>query len=200
MSALAYPRVAGCRSRRAAWPRRPIGGGLTVWTSTQGPSRCQRHRAVGGPEERIRVSCPTWRRLRGEGARQPKILCRWWPPLGRPVNGPRLRSEHCSPPRRPRQVHSAVVSSATAHRGHDTAFTPITAPAHSVSLTLTPQSPPGPPRANSRGFGGTSSPTRPSPPPIAAQAGPKPPSCWTGCWIARRGASAWTPPSCGGGT
>ena len=172
----------------------------------------QRHRAGGGPAggAHPRDRARRGRRLRREGPRLPRgdpgarggpaprapgEVGRDAPRAlphrgGRPRPGPRGADR--APARRPHRghrhrVHPRSRRLAHARRGHH-------AQHH--------QSPARPlPRAElPRQSAGTCSPTRPSPRPTAAPAGRKPPSCWTGCWIARRGASAWTPPSCAGAT
>jgi carbon-monoxide dehydrogenase large subunit len=70
---LAYPRVAGMplETRGVLATADPVGGELTVWTSTQVPFAVRSAIAsvVGLAEERIRVLAPAGRWLRHEGAR-----------------------------------------------------------------------------------------------------------------------------------
>ncbi len=212
---LGYPRVAGMplETRGVLAAPDPIGGGLTVWTSTQVPFAVRSGIApvVGLQEERIRVIVPdvgggfgVKGHVYPEEILVPVVARR----LGRPVKWAETRSEHCLTAAGDRdQLHEARIGLAARrpHRGHRHrvhARSRRLAHARRGHHAQHHQSPARPlPRAElSRRSAGTSSPTRPSPRPIAARAGPRPPSCWTGCWTARRGASAWTPPSCAGAT
>jgi len=211
---LAYPRVAGMplETRGVLAAPDPVGGGLTVWTSTQVPFAVRSGIApvVGLQEERIRVLVPdvgggfgVKGHVYPEEILVPVVARR----LGRPVKWTETRSEHC--------LTAAGFATRSTRRGSGFSATAASWPSTPRSPAIT-----GPPRCSARpsrstpsttspgrttcrttaGSAGTSSPTRPSPPPTGAPAGPRPPSCWTGCWIARRAGSAWTRPSCGGGT
>jgi aerobic carbon-monoxide dehydrogenase large subunit len=114
---LAYPRVAGMplETRGVLAAPDPIGGGLTVWTSTQVPFAVRTGIApvVGLPEERIRVLVPDVGGGFGvKGHVYPEeilvpLLARR---LGRPVKWAETRSEHCLTAAGDRdQVHEARI-------------------------------------------------------------------------------------------
>ncbi len=99
---LGYPRVAGMplETRGVLAATDPIGGGLTVWTSTQVPFAVRSGIApvVGLPEERIRVIVPdvgggfgVKGHVYPEEILLPVVARR----LGRPVKWTETRSEHC---------------------------------------------------------------------------------------------------------
>lgn len=99
---LAYPRVAGMplETRGVLAAPDPIGGGLTVWTSTQVPFAVRSGIApvVGLPEERIRVLVPdvgggfgVKGHVYPEEILVPVVARR----LGRPVKWAETRREHC---------------------------------------------------------------------------------------------------------
>src|SRR6185295_17871804 len=99
---LAYPRVAGMplETRGVLAAPDPVGGGLTVWTSTQVPFAVRSGIApvVGLPEERIRVLVPdvgggfgVKGHVYPEEILMPVVARR----LGRPVKWTETRSEHC---------------------------------------------------------------------------------------------------------
>jgi len=99
---LGYPRVAGMpiETRGVLAATDPIGGGLTVWTSTQVPFAVRSGIApvVGLPEERIRVIVPdvgggfgVKGHVYPEEILVPVVARR----LGRPVKWTETRSEHC---------------------------------------------------------------------------------------------------------
>jgi carbon-monoxide dehydrogenase large subunit len=99
---LAYPRVAAMplETRGVMAASDPIGGGLTVWTSTQVPFavRSAIASAVGFPEERVRVIVPdvgggfgVKGHVYPEEILVPVVVRR----LGHPVKWVETRSEHC---------------------------------------------------------------------------------------------------------
>jgi carbon-monoxide dehydrogenase large subunit len=114
---LAYPRVAGMplETRGVLAAPDPIGGGLTVWTSTQVPFavRSGIAPAVGLQEERIRVIVPdvgggfgVKGHVYPEEILVPAVARR----LGRPVKWTETRSEHCLTAAGDRdQVHEARI-------------------------------------------------------------------------------------------
>lgn len=130
---LAYPRVAGMplETRGVLAAPDPIGGGLTVWTSTQVPFAVRSGIApvVGLPEERIRVLVPDVGGGFGvKGHVYPEeilvpLLARR---LGRPVKWAETRSEHCLTAAGDRdQVHDARIGLTSDGRilAIETAFT-----------------------------------------------------------------------------
>jgi carbon-monoxide dehydrogenase large subunit len=130
---LAYPRVAGMplETRGVLAAPDPIGGGLTVWTSTQVPFAVRSAIApvVGLQEERIRVLVPDVGGGFGvKGHVYPEeilmpVVARH---LGRPVKWTETRSEHCLTAAGDRdQVHEARIGVARDGRivAIDTAFT-----------------------------------------------------------------------------
>jgi len=130
---LAYPRVAGMplETRGVLAAPDPIGGGLTVWTSTQVPFAVRTGIApvVGLQEERIRVIVPdvgggfgVKGHVYPEEILVPVVARR----LGRPVKWAETRSEHCLTAAGDRdQVHEARIGLARDGRivAIDTAFT-----------------------------------------------------------------------------
>src|SRR6185436_13576450 len=114
---LAYPRVAGMplETRGVLAAPDPVGGGLTVWTSTQVPFAVRSGIApvVGLPEERIRVLVPdvgggfgVKGHVYPEEILMPVVARR----LGRPVKWTETRSEHCLTAAGDRdQVHEARI-------------------------------------------------------------------------------------------
>ena len=130
---LAYPRVAGMplETRGVLAAPDPIGGGLTVWTSTQVPFAVRSAIApvVGLQEERIRVLVPdvgggfgVKGHVYPEEILVPVVARR----LGRPVKWAETRSEHCLTAAGDRdQVHQARIGLARDGRivAIDTAFT-----------------------------------------------------------------------------
>ncbi|MGH7413417.1 MAG: xanthine dehydrogenase family protein molybdopterin-binding subunit, partial [Candidatus Rokuibacteriota bacterium] len=114
---LAYPRVAGMplETRGVLAAPDPIGGGLTVWTSTQVPFAVRTGIApvVGLPEERIRVIVPdvgggfgVKGHVYPEEILVPAVARR----LGRPVKWAETRREHCLTAAGDRdQVHEARI-------------------------------------------------------------------------------------------
>jgi len=130
---LAYPRVAGMplETRGVLAAPDPIGGGLTVWTSTQVPFAVRSGIApvVGLPEERIRVIVPdvgggfgVKGHVYPEEILVPVVARR----LGRPVKWTETRSEHCLTAAGDRdQVHEARIGLQRDGRivAIDTAFT-----------------------------------------------------------------------------
>ncbi len=130
---LAYPRVAGMplETRGVLAAPDPIGGGLTVWTSTQVPFAVRSGIApvVGLQEERIRVIVPdvgggfgVKGHVYPEEILVPVVARR----LGRPVKWAETRSEHCLTAAGDRdQVHEARIGLGRDGRivAIDTAFT-----------------------------------------------------------------------------
>jgi carbon-monoxide dehydrogenase large subunit len=130
---LAYPRVAGMplETRGVLAAPDPIGGGLTVWTSTQVPFAVRSGIApvVGLQEERIRVLVPdvgggfgVKGHVYPEEILVPVVARR----LGRPVKWAETRSEHCLTAAGDRdQVHEARIGLQRDGRivAIDTAFT-----------------------------------------------------------------------------
>jgi carbon-monoxide dehydrogenase large subunit len=130
---LAYPRVAGMplETRGVLAAPDPIGGGLTVWTSTQVPFAVRSGIApvVGLQEERIRVLVPdvgggfgVKGHVYPEEILVPVVARR----LGRPVKWAETRSEHCLTAAGDRdQVHQARIGLQRDGRivAIDTAFT-----------------------------------------------------------------------------
>lgn len=130
---LGYPRVAGMplETRGVLAAPDPIGGGLTVWTSTQVPFAVRSGIApvVGLPEERIRVIVPdvgggfgVKGHVYPEEILVPVVARR----LGRPVKWAETRSEHCLTAAGDRdQVHEARIGLERDGRivAIDTAFT-----------------------------------------------------------------------------
>lgn len=116
-ASLAYPRVAGMplETRGVLAAPDPIGGGLTVWTSTQVPFAVRSGIApvVGLPEERIRVIVPdvgggfgVKGHVYPEELLVPAVARR----LGRPVKWAETRREHCLAAAGDRdQVHEARI-------------------------------------------------------------------------------------------
>ncbi|MGH7367954.1 MAG: xanthine dehydrogenase family protein molybdopterin-binding subunit [Candidatus Rokuibacteriota bacterium] len=116
-ASLAYPRVAGMplETRGVLAAPDPIGGGLTVWTSTQVPFAVRSGIApvVGLPEERIRVIVPdvgggfgVKGHVYPEELLVPAVARR----LGRPVKWVETRREHCLAAAGDRdQVHEARI-------------------------------------------------------------------------------------------
>jgi carbon-monoxide dehydrogenase large subunit len=114
---LTYPRVAGMplETRGVLAAPDPIGGGLTVWTSTQVPFAVRSGIApvVGLPEERIRVIVPdvgggfgVKGHVYPEEILVPVVARR----LGRPVKWVETRHEHCLTAAGDRdQVHEARI-------------------------------------------------------------------------------------------
>ncbi|HSE03593.1 MAG TPA: xanthine dehydrogenase family protein molybdopterin-binding subunit, partial [Methylomirabilota bacterium] len=130
---LSYPRVAGMplETRGVLAAPDPIGGGLTVWTSTQVPFAVRSAVApvVGLPEERIRVIVPdvgggfgVKGHVYPEEILVPAVARR----LGRPVKWSETRREHCLTAAGDRdQVHEARIGLARDGRivAIETAFT-----------------------------------------------------------------------------
>jgi carbon-monoxide dehydrogenase large subunit len=130
---LAYPRVAGMplETRGVLAAPDPIGGGLTVWTSTQVPFAVRSGIALALrlPEERIRVIVPdvgggfgVKGHVYPEELLIPAVVRR----LGRPVKWVETRSEHCLTAAGDRdQVHEARIGLERDGRvvGIETAFT-----------------------------------------------------------------------------
>ena len=130
---LAYPRVAGMplETRGVLAAPDPIGGGLTVWTSTQVPFAVRSGIApvVGLQEERIRVLVPdvgggfgVKGHVYPEEILVPVVARR----LGRPVKWAETRSEHCLTAAGDRdQLHEARIGLGRDGRivAIDTAFT-----------------------------------------------------------------------------
>jgi aerobic carbon-monoxide dehydrogenase large subunit len=164
---LAYPRVAGMplETRGVLAAPDPIGGGLTVWTSTQVPFAVRSGIApvVGLQEERIRVIVPdvgggfgVKGHVYPEEILVPVVARR----LGRPVKWAETRSEHCLTAAGDRdQVHEARIGLQRDGRivAIDTAFTRDhgASPMLGEAITLnTINHLPGPYRvANYRGVG-----------------------------------------------
>jgi len=99
---LAYPRVAGMplETRGVLAAPDPIGGGLTVWTSTQVPFAVRSGIApvVGLPEERVRVLVPDVGGgfgVKGHVYPEEILVAAVARRLGRPVKWTETRSEHC---------------------------------------------------------------------------------------------------------
>ena len=130
---LAYPRVAGMplETRGVLAAPDPIGGGLTVWTSTQVPFAVRSAIApvLGLQEERVRVLVPdvgggfgVKGHVYPEEILVPAVARR----LARPVKWTETRSEHCLTAAGDRdQVHQARIGLARDGRivAIDTAFT-----------------------------------------------------------------------------
>jgi carbon-monoxide dehydrogenase large subunit len=130
---LAYPRVAGMplETRGVLAAPDPIGGGLTVWTSTQVPFAVRSGIApvVGLPEERVRVIVPdvgggfgVKGHVYPEEILVPTVARR----LGRPVKWAETRREHCLTAAGDRdQVHEARIGLERDGRivGIETSFT-----------------------------------------------------------------------------
>jgi len=130
---LAYPRVAGMplETRGVLAAPDPIGGGLTVWTSTQVPFAVRSAIApvVGLAEERIRVLVPDVGGgfgVKGHVYPEEILVAVVARRLGRPVKWVETRSEHCLTAAGDRdQVHEARIG--LERDGHiiaiETAFT-----------------------------------------------------------------------------
>jgi carbon-monoxide dehydrogenase large subunit len=139
---LAYPRVAGMplETRGVLAAPDPIGGGLTVWTSTQVPFAVRSAIApvVGLAEERIRVLVPDVGGgfgVKGHVYPEEILVATVARRLGRPVKWVETRSEHCLTAAGDRdQVHEARIG--LERDGHiiaiETAFTRD----HGVAPTL----------------------------------------------------------------
>jgi carbon-monoxide dehydrogenase large subunit len=139
---LAYPRVAGMplETRGVLAAPDPIGGGLTVWTSTQVPFAVRSAIApvVGLAEERIRVLVPDVGGgfgVKGHVYPEEILVAAVARRLGRPVKWVETRSEHCLTAAGDRdQVHEARIG--VERDGHiiaiETAFTRD----HGVAPTL----------------------------------------------------------------
>jgi CO/xanthine dehydrogenase Mo-binding subunit len=139
---LAYPRVAGMplETRGVLAAPDPIGGGLTVWTSTQVPFAVRSAIApvVGLAEERIRVLVPDVGGgfgVKGHVYPEEILVAVVARRLGRPVKWVETRSEHCLTAAGDRdQVHEARIGAE--RDGHiiaiETAFTRD----HGVAPTL----------------------------------------------------------------
>jgi len=139
---LAYPRVAGMplETRGVLAAPDPIGGGLTVWTSTQVPFAVRSAIApvVGLAEERIRVLVPDVGGgfgVKGHVYPEEILVAVVARRLGRPVKWVETRSEHCLTAAGDRdQVHEARIG--VERDGHiiaiETAFTRD----HGVAPTL----------------------------------------------------------------
>jgi aerobic carbon-monoxide dehydrogenase large subunit len=114
---LAYPRVAGMplETRGVLAAPDPIGGGLTVWTSTQVPFAVRSAIApvVGLAEERIRVLVPDVGGgfgVKGHVYPEEILVAVVARRLGRPVKWVETRSEHCLTAAGDRdQVHEARI-------------------------------------------------------------------------------------------
>jgi CO/xanthine dehydrogenase Mo-binding subunit len=114
---LAYPRVAGMplETRGVLAAPDPIGGGLTVWTSTQVPFAVRSGIApvVGLPEERVRVLVPDVGGgfgVKGHVYPEEILVAAVARRLGRPVKWTETRSEHCLTAAGDRdQVHEARI-------------------------------------------------------------------------------------------
>ena len=114
---LAYPRVAGMplETRGVLAAPDPIGGGLTVWTSTQVPFAVRSAIApvVGLAEERIRVLVPDVGGgfgVKGHVYPEEILVAVVARRLGRPVKWAETRSEHCLTAAGDRdQVHEARI-------------------------------------------------------------------------------------------
>jgi carbon-monoxide dehydrogenase large subunit len=164
---LAYPRVAGMplETRGVLAVPDPIGGGLTVWTSTQVPFAVRSGIApvVGLPEERIRVLVPDVGGgfgVKGHVYPEEILVSVVARRLGRPVKWTETRSEHCLTAAGDRdQVHEARIGLQRDGRivAIDTAFTRDhgTSPMLGEAITLnTINHLPGPYRVpNYRGVG-----------------------------------------------
>jgi carbon-monoxide dehydrogenase large subunit len=164
---LAYPRVAGMplETRGVLAAPDPIGGGLTVWTSTQVPFAVRSGIApvVGLPEERIRVLVPDVGGgfgVKGHVYPEEILVSVVARRLGRPVKWTETRSEHCLTAAGDRdQVHEARIGLQRDGRivAIDTAFTRDhgTSPMLGEAITLnTINHLPGPYRVpNYRGVG-----------------------------------------------
>ncbi|HJR00734.1 MAG TPA: xanthine dehydrogenase family protein molybdopterin-binding subunit [Methylomirabilota bacterium] len=164
---LAYPRVAGMplETRGVLAAPDPIGGGLTVWTSTQVPFAVRSGIApvVGLQEERIRVLVPDVGGgfgVKGHVYPEEILVPVAARRLGRPVKWTETRSEHCLTAAGDRdQVHEARIGLQRDGRivAIDTAFTRDhgTSPMLGEAITLnTINHLPGPYRVpNYRGVG-----------------------------------------------
>jgi aerobic carbon-monoxide dehydrogenase large subunit len=114
---LAYPRVAGMplETRGVLAAPDPIGGGLTVWTSTQVPFAVRSGIApvVGLPEERVRVLVPDVGGgfgVKGHVYPEEILVAAVARRLGRPVKWTETRTEHCLTAAGDRdQVHEARI-------------------------------------------------------------------------------------------
>jgi carbon-monoxide dehydrogenase large subunit len=114
---LAYPRVAGMplETRGVLAAPDPIGGGLTVWTSTQVPFAVRSGIApvVGLPEERVRVLVPDVGGgfgVKGHVYPEEILVAAVARRLGRPVKWTETRREHCLTAAGDRdQVHEARI-------------------------------------------------------------------------------------------
>jgi carbon-monoxide dehydrogenase large subunit len=130
---LAYPRVAGMplETRGVLATPDPIGGGLTVWTSTQVPFAVRSAIApvVALPEERVRVLVPDVGGgfgVKGHVYPEEILIPALARRLGRPVKWAETRREHCLTAAGDRdQVHEARIGIARDGRivAIDTAFT-----------------------------------------------------------------------------
>jgi carbon-monoxide dehydrogenase large subunit len=114
---LAYPRIAGMplETRGVLAAPDPIGGGLTVWTSTQVPFAVRSGIApvVGLPEERVRVLVPDVGGgfgVKGHVYPEEILVAAVARRLGRPVKWTETRTEHCLTAAGDRdQVHEASI-------------------------------------------------------------------------------------------
>jgi len=114
---LGYPRVAGMplETRGVLAAPDPIGGGLTVWTSTQVPFAVRSGIApvVGLPEERVRVLVPDVGGgfgTKGHVYPEEILVAAVARRLGRPVKWTETRREHCLTAAGDRdQVHEARI-------------------------------------------------------------------------------------------
>jgi carbon-monoxide dehydrogenase large subunit len=130
---LAYPRVAGMplETRGVLAAPDPIGGGLTVWTSTQVPFAVRSGIApvLGLPEERVRVLVPDVGGgfgVKGHVYPEEILVAAVARRLGRPVKWTETRSEHCLTAAGDRdQVHEARIGVESDGRivGIETRFT-----------------------------------------------------------------------------
>jgi len=205
---LAYPRVAGMplETRGVLAAPDPIGGGLTVWTSTQVPFAVRSAIApvVGLAEERIRVLVPDVGGgfgVKGHVYPEEILVAVVARRLGRPVKWVETRSEHCLTAAGDRdQVHEARIG--LERDGHiiaiETAFTRDhgVAPTLGEAITLnTINHLPGPYHVpHYRGTGRNVLTHKTFAAAYRGAGGPKPPSCSTGSSTARRARSGWIRP------
>ena len=205
---LRYPRVAGMpiEPRGVLASEDKATGALLVWSSTQVPFAVRSAIAValGLPEERIRVLVPEVGGgfgIKGHVYPEEIVVAAVARRLGRPVKWVETRREHFLSAAADRdQDHRARIGVARdgAIVALETAFTRDHGAFPAARRGHHPEHHQSPARAVSRArtiapSGRTSSPTRPSPPRIAAPAAPRPPSSSTGCSTGRRGALGMDP-------
>ena len=204
---LAYPRVTGMpiEGRAVLAASDAESGRLRVVVDAGALRRAHRHRAwrSGCPRTSIRVIVPDVGGgfgIKGHVYPEEVLVAAVARRLGRPVKWVETRREHFLTAAGDRdQVHRArigvrrdgtIVALETVFTRDHGAFPTLggAMTANTINHLVGPYRVP-----NYRAGGPTSSPTRPSPPPIGAPAGPRPHSSSTACSTGRRGRSAWIP-------